>query len=44
MGVYKLSKKAETDLAKIYEFGIHKFELTQKQIIKVLPDISFDTT
>ncbi len=31
MGVYKLSKKAEIDLAKMYEFGISKFGLLQAQ-------------
>ncbi len=31
MGVYKLSSKAETDLAVMYEFGIFKFGLTQAQ-------------
>lgn len=31
MGVYKLSRKAETDLAEMYEFGIHKFGLLQAQ-------------
>jgi len=31
MGDYKLSKKAETDLAELYEFGIHKFGLLQAQ-------------
>ena len=31
MGVYKLSRKAEFDLAVIYEFGIYKFGITQAQ-------------
>jgi len=31
MGVYKLSSKAEIDLAAMYEFGIYKFGLTQAQ-------------
>ncbi len=31
MGVYRLSSKAEIDLAEIYEFGIYKFGLTQAQ-------------
>jgi len=31
MGVYKLSRKAEIDLAEMYEFGIYKFGLTQAQ-------------
>ena len=31
MGVYKLSRKAEIDLAELYEFGIHKFGLLQAQ-------------
>ena len=31
MGVYKLSGKAEIDLAEMYEFGIYKFGLTQAQ-------------
>ncbi|NDV14862.1 hypothetical protein GO009_02395 [Muricauda sp. TY007] len=31
MGVYKLSNKAETDLAEMYEFGIYKFGLLQAQ-------------
>jgi toxin ParE1/3/4 len=31
MGVYKLSSKAEFDLAVMYEFGISKFGLTQSQ-------------
>ena len=31
MGVYKLSTKAEIDLAKMYEFGIRKFGLLQAQ-------------
>lgn len=31
MGVYKLSRKAEIDLAAMYEFGIYKFGLTQAQ-------------
>ncbi len=31
MGVYKLSRKAEIDLAEMYEFGIYKFELSQAQ-------------
>jgi toxin ParE1/3/4 len=29
MGVYKLSRKTEFDLAVMYEFGISKFGLTQ---------------
>ena len=29
MGVYKLSSKAEIDLAEMYEFGIYKFGLLQ---------------
>jgi len=31
MGVYKLSRKAEIDLAEMYEFGIYKFGLLQAQ-------------
>lgn len=31
MGVYKLSTKAEMDLAAMYEFGIYKFGLSQAQ-------------
>lgn len=31
MGVYKLSRKAEIDLADMYEFGIYKFGLPQAQ-------------
>ena len=31
MGVYKLSNKAEIDLAGMYEFGIYKFGLHQSQ-------------
>lgn len=31
MGVYKLSRKAEIDLAEIYEFGVYKFGLLQAQ-------------
>ncbi|XLS27393.1 type II toxin-antitoxin system RelE/ParE family toxin [Flavobacteriaceae bacterium M23B6Z8] len=31
MGFYKLSSKAEIDLAEMYEFGIYKFGLTQAQ-------------
>jgi len=31
MGVYKLSSKAEIDLAELYEFGIYKFGLSQAQ-------------
>lgn len=31
MGVYKLSSKAEIDLAEMYEFGIYKFGLSQAQ-------------
>lgn len=31
MGVYKLSRLAETDLAKIFEGGIEKFGLKQAQ-------------
>jgi len=31
MGIYKLSSKAEFDLAVMYEFGISKFGLTQAQ-------------
>lgn len=31
MGVYKLSNKAEIDLAGMYEFGIYKFGLSQAQ-------------
>lgn len=31
MGVYKLSSKAEFDLAVMYEFGIYKFGITQAQ-------------
>ncbi len=31
MGVYKLSNKAEIDLASMYEFGISKFGLHQSQ-------------
>lgn len=29
MGVYKLSSKAETDLAELYEYGIERFGLKQ---------------
>ncbi|MBQ4819478.1 type II toxin-antitoxin system RelE/ParE family toxin [Aquimarina sp. MMG016] len=29
MGVYKVSRKAETDLAKMYEYGIETFGLKQ---------------
>ncbi|WP_034058411.1 type II toxin-antitoxin system RelE/ParE family toxin [Lacinutrix jangbogonensis] len=32
MGVYKLSRKAETDLSKMYEYGIETFELKQAKI------------
>ena len=46
MGVYKLSRLAETDLAKIYEFGIENFGLKQAQdylsgmhiLLKILSD------
>ena len=31
MAVYKLSSKAEIDLAEMYEFGIYKFGLSQAQ-------------
>src|SRR5680860_30991 len=31
MSVYKLSRKAEIDLAAMYEFGIYKFGLSQAQ-------------
>lgn len=31
MGVYRLSKKAEIDVAKIYEYGIETFGLKQAQ-------------
>ena len=31
MGVYKLSGKAEIDLAAMYEFGIYKFGLSRAQ-------------
>ena len=31
MGVYKLSRLAEIDLAEMYEFGIRKFGLLQAQ-------------
>jgi toxin ParE1/3/4 len=31
MGVYKLSSKAEVDLAELYEFGIYKFGLSHAQ-------------
>lgn len=31
MGVYKVSGKAESDLAKMYEFGIETFGLKQAQ-------------
>ena len=31
MGVYKLSRRAEIDLAEMYEFGIYKFGLLQAQ-------------
>ncbi|MGB3150304.1 MAG: type II toxin-antitoxin system RelE/ParE family toxin [Maribacter sp.] len=31
MGVYKLSNKAEIDLAELYEFGIYKFGISQAQ-------------
>jgi toxin ParE1/3/4 len=31
MSVYKLSSKAEIDLAEMYEFGIYKFGLSQAQ-------------
>lgn len=31
MGVYKLSRKAEIDLAEMYEFGVYKFGLLHAQ-------------
>lgn len=31
MGNYKLSKKAEIDLAEMYEFGVYKFGLLEAQ-------------
>ena len=31
MGVYRLSSKAEIDLAELYEFGVYKFGLLQAQ-------------
>jgi toxin ParE1/3/4 len=31
MGVYKLSKESETDIANIYEYGIEKFGILQAQ-------------
>lgn len=31
MGVYKLSSKAEIDLAELYEFGIYKFGFSHAQ-------------
>ncbi len=31
MDVYKLSRKAEIDLAELYEFGVYKFGLPQAQ-------------
>ena len=31
MGVYKLSKESETDIASIYEHGIEKFGILQAQ-------------
>lgn len=31
MGVYRLSRKAEIDIAEMYEFGIYKFGLLQAQ-------------
>lgn len=31
MGVYKLSRKAEVDLAELYEFSVYKFGLLQAQ-------------
>lgn len=31
MGVYKLSKKCESDISQIYEYGIEKFGLNQAQ-------------
>ncbi len=31
MGNYKLPKKAENDLAEMYEFGIYKFSLLNAQ-------------
>ncbi|MEC3908107.1 type II toxin-antitoxin system RelE/ParE family toxin [Tamlana sp. 2201CG12-4] len=31
MGVYRVSGKAETDLAKMYEYGIETFGLKQAQ-------------
>lgn len=31
MGIYKLSSKAEIDLAELYKFGIYKFGLPQAQ-------------
>ncbi|WAC02479.1 type II toxin-antitoxin system RelE/ParE family toxin [Lacinutrix neustonica] len=31
MGVYKISRKAEIDLAKMYEYGIETFGLKQAQ-------------
>ena len=32
MGVYKLSRKAEIDLAKMYEYGIETFGLKQAKV------------
>ena len=32
MGIYKLSGKAEIDLAKMYEYGIERFGLKQAKI------------
>jgi len=32
MGVYKLSRKAEIDLVKMYEYGIETFGLKQAKI------------
>ena len=31
MAAYKISRKAETDLAELFEYGIHQFGLTQAQ-------------
>ncbi|OUS02867.1 hypothetical protein A9Q86_02125 [Flavobacteriales bacterium 33_180_T64] len=31
MGVYKVSRKAESDLTKMYEYGIERFGLKQAQ-------------
>ena len=31
MGVYKVSRKVEIDLAKMYEYGIERFGLKQAQ-------------